>query len=901
MSVEQRKAVYLVQGQKIIYSKKDSYSGSLLTNTLGVYEFEFRTDSEWTEFDKVALYLQATGVQPIYIELTDTNIATCTTGQDGNKIYKVPVPEQMLTKAGQLTVGLIGYYSNQDDFRFPTNTDSSYRIAASVQPLDGKQYPQYISIMEQILLRLYKGQGGSTEDLTELRRQIAQLNQLLKQDGDGTQFLSNDGTYKTLSQYDDTEIKGLIANKVDIRNMYKSIKDQLKMKLNWTNGPKDCTFETIDAEHLKVTYPAQTASYYCYNQLLGTVADLKNAHVRVTVKNLNDTAMPVLNKLLLSYRQDWSKQIKHANTLDNKDIPAGATKVYDFNLSQLIAADVADTESIYLVVGADHFSYNYLFIVSCEIEYLNNTEYYTPYAGTADNAVESQHATLSDNSCDTKHATLGAKVFTEWDNGFVAVKENYTLKDGQYRFKFRKGVDAEPSNWWGTILSCNLGTVSELAGKKLIACFAQCIDTGYLKFKKICISSKSGNWSTSYDIVTDFSNDRLYAVVDLDDVIASGKVETAEGKNLYLLAGAVEGTDVNPQMNHYDIDWTASAAIINKDALNGIGVAQFLGRYTPNDIQKLNSTVAALAQQVDATEKYITCWGDSLTAMGGWTTKLQELSGLTVYNGGVGGENTKTIVARQGGDAIVLNNITIPGDGTAVEIAKYTDGGIDTVLGNKVTPALQGNGNLNPVDVDGVECSIKWTGSSYSDTAGTWTIKRTTTGEDIVINRPTVVRTAFDRLYNDPYLMIIFIGQNKGYNDDYEILIEQHKRIIEHANAKHVIVLGLSSGDTASRTDYEARMKKEFGRYFISLREYLAHPIYGSDGSTIVSCYGIDDQGLTADTAYSYGGNTYNSLEEIARGKVPHQILMDGLHFSSGTRTVIGNLIYKRCKELNIF
>lgn len=221
MSVEQRKAVYLVQGQKIIYSKKDSYSGSLLTNTLGVYEFEFRTDSEWTEFDKVALYLQATGVQPTYIELTNTDIATCTTDEQGNKIYTVPVPEQMLTKAGQLTVGLIGYYSNQDDFRFPTNTDSSYRIAASVQPLDGKQYPQYISIMEQILLRLYKGQGGSTEDLTELRRQVAQLNQLLKQDGDGTKFLSNDGTYKEAAtkEYDDTQLKSELSDTLKRNNV----------------------------------------------------------------------------------------------------------------------------------------------------------------------------------------------------------------------------------------------------------------------------------------------------------------------------------------------------------------------------------------------------------------------------------------------------------------------------------------------------------------------------------------------------------------------------------------------------------------------------------------------------------------------------------------------------------
>lgn len=279
MSVEQRKAVYLVQGQKITYSKKDSYSGSLLTNTLGVYEFEFRTDSEWTEFDKVALYLQATGVQPIYIELTDTNIATCTTGQDGNKIYTVPVPEQMLTKAGQLTVGLIGYYSNQDDFRFPTNTDSSYRIAASVQPLDGKQYPQYISIMEQILLRLYKGQGGSTEDLTELRRQVAQLNQLLKQDGDGTQFLGNDGNYHTITGYDDTEIKRDIKdiknNKIDLSKfMDKSMSPNLLNVLDQTTSLSDNSLTVTCANGLYTINGTSKGTYFI--GLSGTIGIKSN-------------------------------------------------------------------------------------------------------------------------------------------------------------------------------------------------------------------------------------------------------------------------------------------------------------------------------------------------------------------------------------------------------------------------------------------------------------------------------------------------------------------------------------------------------------------------------------------------------------------------------------------------
>ena len=61
--------------------------------------------------------------------------------------------------------------------------------------------------------------------------------------------------------------------------------------------------------------------------------------------------------------------------------------------------------------------------------------------------------------------------------------------------------------------------------------------------------------------------------------------------------------------------------------------------------------------------------------------------------------------------------------------------------------------------------------------------------------------------------------------------------MIEHSNDNHVIILGLSSGSAASRENYETRMKKEFDRYFISLREYLATPIY--ENGEIVSCYGI--------------------------------------------------------------
>ena len=300
------------------------------------------------------------------------------------------------------------------------------------------------------------------------------------------------------------------------------------------------------------------------------------------------------------------------------------------------------------------------------------------------------------------------------------------------------------------------------------------------------------------------------------------------------------------------------------------------------------------------TGNYITCWGDSLTAGGGWNDRLAELAGMTMYNGGTGGENARTIVARQGADVMEIDNLIIPADKTAVTVAtRADDTGITTHEGYKVTPLLQGGAHVNPCYIGDVKGTLKWTGSSHSDTTGTWTFTRSEAGEEVVIDRPTAIRTDFDVNRNSPYLMVIFIGQNGGYTD-LDDLVRQHRLMMEHANAKHTIILGLSSGTKAGRADYEARMKKEFGRYFISLREYLAQPIYDSGGN-IVSCYGLADQNLEPNDTYVYNGTTYDALAEIAVGTVPHMSLADSVHYTSGTKTVIGNMLYKKCKELNIF
>ena len=146
--------------------------------------------------------------------------------------------------------------------------------------------------------------------------------------------------------------------------------------------------------------------------------------------------------------------------------------------------------------------------------------------------------------------------------------------------------------------------------------------------------------------------------------------------------------------------------------------------------------------------------------------------------------------------------------------------------------------------------------------------------------------------------MIIFMGQNGGYSS-VDDLINMHKLMIDHFKGKEYIILGLSSGTASSRASYEAAMQEAFGRRFISLREYLSTALYDDDGN-IISCYGLDDQDLEMEETHTYNGTEYVTVDEIAAGTVPHQILSDSVHYTSGTKTVIGNLIYKKMVELGI-
>ena len=72
----------------------------------------------------------------------------------------------------------------------------------------------------------------------------------------------------------------------------------------------------------------------------------------------------------------------------------------------------------------------------------------------------------------------------------------------------------------------------------------------------------------------------------------------------------------------------------------------------------------------------------------------------------------------------------------------------------------------------------------------------------------------------------------------------------------------------------------------------MAYDILYDGNNAISTCYGLQDLSLTP---------TAQDLTDIAAGKVPSRCFIDGIHFTEELRPFIGDAIYKRCKELNIF
>ena len=306
----------------------------------------------------------------------------------------------------------------------------------------------------------------------------------------------------------------------------------------------------------------------------------------------------------------------------------------------------------------------------------------------------------------------------------------------------------------------------------------------------------------------------------------------------------------------------------------------------------------------------VTNWGDSLTAGAGsgnhthqqvvidsikskgypnltltgqsnitYSVMMQELLGdkYHVTSCGVGGENINTIAARLGANLIFAkNDFVLPADTTPVQIGAY-DGKLNSSWGVNVAPLLQGAGNsVNPCYVQGIECTLKWTGSSYNDTNGLYTLQRVVSGDrEVSLPSKTPIILSGSKLYRNTELAVLWCWQNGGYTNNTE-LIEKLDKMIAHLNTPNFVIVGLHSGTESSRQEQENMLTSKYGDKFFNWRQYAS-----------------------TNALYDFGiSPSDDDTSAMEAGSVPPCLLVDSVHLGAAGYAILGFKIIERFKNL---
>ena len=256
-------------------------------------------------------------------------------------------------------------------------------------------------------------------------------------------------------------------------------------------------------------------------------------------------------------------------------------------------------------------------------------------------------------------------------------------------------------------------------------------------------------------------------------------------------------------------------------------------------------------------------WGDSLTAgAGGSGTTYPSVCaselGITSFkNCGVGGENANTIACRQGGNSLILKEGTV----STYSLSELTD-----IYGTTCNPLRQGSGNssVNPIYINGVKCTLSISQTSTTDPNAKYTI----TGYNDKLLAETPVKFAGCDI--TAKITVIFVGQNgPGLAQRLSII----DSMISKINNKYII-MGLSSGSSASRADEEAQLLSKYGVHYFNTRHML-------------SKYGMDIMKLTP---------TSSDTIEMNNGEVPSSLRADSIHLNANGYTALGKMLAQKIR-----
>lgn len=173
----------------------------------------------------------------------------------------------------------------------------------------------------------------------------------------------------------------------------------------------------------------------------------------------------------------------------------------------------------------------------------------------------------------------------------------------------------------------------------------------------------------------------------------------------------------------------------------------------------------------------IVVWGDSTSSPNRpwieWPARLQTKLGTSEYlvkNEAVSGEWTTSTSARQGGNAIHTNAITIPADTTATDVVLTTTD--NQTFSN--APIFSAGGSFNPCRISDVEGVISRDGATYYFT-------RTSAGSAVSVTSGSIVTSDTDTTFNaSGNIMLVNIGHNSGWDGNAQTLVNQMQLMVNH-------------------------------------------------------------------------------------------------------------------------
>lgn len=292
-------------------------------------------------------------------------------------------------------------------------------------------------------------------------------------------------------------------------------------------------------------------------------------------------------------------------------------------------------------------------------------------------------------------------------------------------------------------------------------------------------------------------------------------------------------------------------------------------------------------------ERSITCWGDSMMQGAGcneayiysdngiedisyFTTPsaLQYFTSINTYNFGVGGENSYQISLRAGGIPIYTDrDIYITNHSLAY--VKFVDENEETITMDDYSGyGYEDNTYPDTVYINDVLCCVERADEGlYISICSDADFDSVT---EMYINAWTRVipKAAYDHR-ND--ILILEMGSNGGWENDYDELIKQYQNIIDNSYYADYIIVGDTDNPGESADTYqdvydnngnyaglhatlwEQALYDAFREHFLNTRLYLMENA-------------LSDCGLTP---------TENDIIDIQTGNLPEQIRADFTHFNS--------------------